>query len=235
MSAGPSAGAARAQHAAAPQTNRRASYRRAAVIAAAAVVGFSVYAVVSAPPLHPDSSAPNAASPQASANASSQCANSHSANGKIVCDDDELPSAQASASPTPAPSPPVNVDLRALPGWPNEQPKTVSLTELYDRYEANEVSADNSYRGHLLQVEGKVDEIKKDIMDKTYLGLNVQGHVFGINATLNPIYVPLAANISKGQNVLVVCVGAEKIITPQLSNCAIGTVDGRPVEQPSRT
>jgi hypothetical protein len=106
---------------------------------------------------------------------------------------------------------------------------------LTDDYSANEVSADNAYRGHLLEIEGVVQSISKDIEDATYLALAVDGHVLDVDATLNPRYTPLAARLSKGQKVTVICLGGGKTITPNLKNCAIGLVDGAPVAQPPAT
>jgi uncharacterized protein len=145
-------------------------------------------------------------------------------------------------SPTPTPPPdvappppparaaaPINVSLDSLPGWPSEQPMPVSAATLYDDYEANEVAADNKYRGHLLMINGSVDRIAKDLMDRTYVALKVDGHFFGVNAYLAPSYLPTAASLSKGQMVTVVCVGDAKVITPGVKNCAIAVIDGVPV------
>ncbi len=137
------------------------------------------------------------------------------------------------ASVDPASTPEKNVSIQPLRGWPSEHPSEVSLGRLIEDYDANEVAADNKYRNHLLIVSGPVNGIKKDLEGNTYLNLGVQSHLLGVNATLNPKYVQLAASLAKGDVVSIVCVGDEKIITPQLKNCAIGGVNGSAAAQPA--
>ncbi|WP_186224605.1 OB-fold protein [Burkholderia gladioli] len=141
--------------------------------------------------------------------------------------------ASTDSDPAPTAVPEKNVSIQALPGWPSEQPSNVALDRLIADYDANEVAADNKYKNHLLIVSGPVNEIKKDLEGRTYLNLDVQSHFLGVNATLNPKYVQLAASLVKGNTVSMVCVGDEKIITPQLKNCAIGGINGSAVEQPA--
>ncbi|CAN7472609.1 OB-fold protein [Paraburkholderia hospita] len=133
------------------------------------------------------------------------------------------PTEQAAAAPTPAP---INVSLDALPGWPQEQPKKVSLDTLYNDYQANEVAADNKYRGHLLMVSGPINRIAKDLLDRTYLALNLERSVFDVAAVLASPYIPTAATLAKGQTVTLVCVGDGKAITPNLKDCAIAVING---------
>ena len=53
-----------------------------------------------------------------------------------------------------------------------EQAIKVSATQLASDYEANEVSADNKYKGKLVEVSGSVKNIGKDITDQPYVSLN---------------------------------------------------------------
>ena len=48
---------------------------------------------------------------------------------------------------------------------------SVSATRLYADYRANEISADQRYKGKALLVTGVVDNIGKDIMDTMYVTL----------------------------------------------------------------
>lgn len=79
----------------------------------------------------------------------------------------------------------------------------VSANEISSEYEANEVRADQKYKGKTIQVYGTVKEIKKDIMDNIYVLLqagdrysfrNVQCYLDDANA---------ASNLSQGQRILV--------------------------------
>jgi hypothetical protein len=49
---------------------------------------------------------------------------------------------------------------------------TITATQLIAQYEANEVSADNTFKGKTFYVSGTVLDIKKDIMGKIYVILD---------------------------------------------------------------
>lgn len=48
---------------------------------------------------------------------------------------------------------------------------TVSAERLIDEYKANEIAADQIYKGKAIQVTGRVDHIGKDIVDSMYITL----------------------------------------------------------------
>jgi hypothetical protein len=56
---------------------------------------------------------------------------------------------------------------------------TVTAADLLAQYEANEVAADERYKGKWIEVEGVVDRVGKDILDKPYVTLK-GGKKFGI-------------------------------------------------------
>lgn len=51
----------------------------------------------------------------------------------------------------------------------------VSAEQLIAEYKANEVAADQKYRGQLIQVIGQVDHVGKDILDSMYITLKGKG------------------------------------------------------------
>ncbi|MGI4815868.1 MAG: OB-fold protein [Janthinobacterium lividum] len=136
------------------------------------------------------------------------------------------PTIQPQEAQPSAPTRPLEISMDSLPGWPAEQPTTVSLVTMNADYQANEVAADNRYKGHLLAVTGKINSISKNLFDATYLALDIDGQLLDTTATLNERYLPTAAKLSKGQVVTLICVGAGKALTPDLKDCAIGAVDG---------
>lgn len=102
---------------------------------------------------------------------------------------------------------------------PSQPIITVSASQLFKAYEANEVSADNAYKGRTLVVTGKVGGIKKDFTDTVYVTLEVDifksVHVLGIPETI-------ATGLSKGQPITVQCEGNGMImLSPLLKDCAI--------------
>ena len=51
--------------------------------------------------------------------------------------------------------------------------KTISInaSDLFDAYDANEVKADEKYKGKLLKISGTIKDIGKEIMDDSYITL----------------------------------------------------------------
>lgn len=56
---------------------------------------------------------------------------------------------------------------------------SVSAQQLYNQYEANEVEADNRYKGKVISVTGVIGDIGKDITDNAYVLLS-SGDLFGM-------------------------------------------------------
>ena len=54
----------------------------------------------------------------------------------------------------------------------------VTATKLYADYKANELSADNTYKGKLVEVSGMVENIGKDILNSPYISLKT-GEIIG--------------------------------------------------------
>ncbi len=65
--------------------------------------------------------------------------------------------------PTPAPAP--------IP-----EPSLIRITavDLWEAYNANEVAADAIYRGNVLEISGRIDEIGKDWLDNPYINLRTK-------------------------------------------------------------
>jgi hypothetical protein len=57
----------------------------------------------------------------------------------------------------------------------NEPEIAVHATQLLADYKANEVAADERYKGKVIQVTGYVDSIGKDILDSMYVTLKAGG------------------------------------------------------------
>ena len=80
---------------------------------------------------------------------------------------------------------------------------TVTSEELYKLYEDNEVNADLQYKGKQIKVVGKVNNIAKDITNKSYVLLNVKGNlVFGIQCFLTQGSLSQAAKLKKSQDIM---------------------------------
>lgn len=98
----------------------------------------------------------------------------------------------------------------------------VSAMKLAVDYHANEVQADNVYRGKHLLVTGLVTSINKDAFDHIYLALASENEFMQVHANLQESEAGAAANLHTMQLVNVDCIGGEMVIgSPQLNNCTI--------------
>jgi hypothetical protein len=103
-----------------------------------------------------------------------------------------------------------------------ETPFSVDAKTLWDDYHANEVSADDRYKGRRLRVSGTVASIDKDFMDNIVIRLSTPNQFMGIMATMESSERSRAASMSKGQKVTVVCRGGGMIVgSPSLRDCTI--------------
>lgn len=78
-------------------------------------------------------------------------------------------------------------------------------------YEANEIAADNKYKGKTILITGKVDSINKGITGKGYLALRAKGAPLGMQAHLSSDGTEGAASLSKSSLVYLVCETGPKI------------------------
>lgn len=96
----------------------------------------------------------------------------------------------------------------------------VDAVRLWQDYDANEVAADNLYKGKMLAVSGTVRSIDKDFLDNIVIRLATPNQFMSVMATMEDYESGKAASLSKGQAVAVVCKGAGMIIgAPVLHGC----------------
>lgn len=98
----------------------------------------------------------------------------------------------------------------------------VSAVKLWSDYHANEVAADNMYKGQPLIVTGMVKGINKDILDDAYLTLSTFNEFESVDAHLQSSELAKAARMSIYQPVTVACTGGGMVIgSPVLRDCII--------------
>lgn len=104
---------------------------------------------------------------------------------------------------------------------PQAQPALeVSADRLFAAYEANEVAADNEYKGKVLAVSGNVVGINKDFTDEVYVEMETDNPFQSIHARGVPQDV--AAGLQKGQHITVECVGSGLMVgSPILKDCTL--------------
>lgn len=88
-----------------------------------------------------------------------------------------------------------------------EKPIPVAIKEILSAYEANEVAADTRYKGKLIEVTGRVGEIKKNIVDDLYVTLGTGNHYESkeIQAFFEDDMNDKLASLKKGDQLTVIC------------------------------
>lgn len=101
--------------------------------------------------------------------------------------------------------------------------ETVTIGELVKAYESNELAADNKYKGKWLLVVGKVDSIKKDILDDPFviIGSGKQLEIVQGQAYFDDAEQSVLASLEKGQTIGVVCKGDGLLMNVQLRDCLL--------------
>ena len=96
----------------------------------------------------------------------------------------------------------------------------VTSDRLQADYAANEISADNLYRGKVLRVTGRVQAIKKDFTDTPYVEIWTRNEMLGVQAQFES--EGGLAQVAVGQRITVRCIGDNVIMgSPMLRRCVL--------------
>jgi hypothetical protein len=100
----------------------------------------------------------------------------------------------------------------------------VTATDLVKAYKANEIAANEKFKGKELLVSGTIESIDAGMSDKPTIVLKT-GMDYGMNnprADLADSDMKKAATLKKGQAIKMLCVGnSEMAGTPMLDDCVI--------------
>lgn len=125
--------------------------------------------------------------------------------------------APAAASPVPTPAP----AAVSLPS-PDEPPVRVTPEQLRRDYDGNEVSADERYRGKMLEVTGLVRAVKKDFRDRPYVELATSNQFMSVHARFANSEVDELKGFLRGDKLIIRCIGNNVVIgSPQLTSCVL--------------
>ena len=162
---------------------------------------------------------------------------------------ESIPAPMAKETLAPVASPPVEVDpaytsMQAPPEYaavpqapaqvaaapapvyqatqPSRQPSLgVTSMQLAQAYESNEVSAQMQYGNKTLHVSGIVTGITLDFMDNPVIEMQGVNQFLDVSAHFEKSYLSRISNVSKGQQITVVCAEISEVIgAPQLSKCS---------------
>lgn len=79
---------------------------------------------------------------------------------------------------------------------------TIRAKDLIDSYNANEVAADEIYKGRILEVMDKITDIRKDAFDKMHITL-FRGSLSGLDCTISPIEKEKVIQLKKGDYITI--------------------------------
>jgi hypothetical protein len=128
--------------------------------------------------------------------------------GAIVGDSNKSPSGGSSVNtPAPMASPDLTVDAR----------------QLFADYEANEVAADEKYKGKIVDVSGTVNSIGKDLTDTIYVTLSTgeEIEVFNVQLFFSNDYEAQTAKLQKQDFLQARCHCDGKFGNVMLKDCVI--------------
>lgn len=97
-----------------------------------------------------------------------------------------------------------NMDNKRTKNISESDVVVVSTNTLYSDYHANEVRADNIYKGKYLKLTGTVDEIRKDFMDNIVITLQTENMFMSIHCTILKEFNSRAANLTKGSTITII-------------------------------
>jgi hypothetical protein len=98
---------------------------------------------------------------------------------------------------------------------------SISAQQLYQEYAANEVAADQKYKGQILSVTGTVDAIAKDITDNIYVTLKGDEFLGDVQCFFADEHTNETAQLSKGMRITVKGQCDGKMMNILLRGCAV--------------
>jgi hypothetical protein len=114
----------------------------------------------------------------------------------------------------------------AAPGAAPEPFVVTNAQDLAKEYHANEVAADEKFKGKRVRVAARVQSIDKDAFDNIIVQLATDNQFQAVMATMKDEDKAAVAKLSKGQAVAVECRGAGMIIgSPTLRDCFVLLTD----------
>lgn len=79
----------------------------------------------------------------------------------------------------------------------------INASDLYAAYHANEVSADEQYKGKRISITGTIGMIGKDVFDNPYISFRI-GYLQGVNCYFSDENNKIISQLSKGQKITII-------------------------------
>ena len=95
----------------------------------------------------------------------------------------------------------------------------VSAKKLYKDYNANEIAADEKYKGKIIEVTGVIRDIGNDIMDNAYVTLVGDQYFGDIQCYFSEKSV--VASLSKGKRITIIGSCSGLMMNVHINNCIV--------------
>jgi len=96
----------------------------------------------------------------------------------------------------------------------------VSVSDLWNSYHANEVAADEKFKGKPILATGTVQSIDKDLKNDIVVRLQTSNKYMPVDADIDKTELSIAAQLSIGEQISVRCIGGGMVIgRPRLKSC----------------
>lgn len=97
----------------------------------------------------------------------------------------------------------------------------VDAKKLSADYEANEVAADNQYKGKVVEISGTIKDIGKDILDSPYVSFENGNSIFGVQCMFDKSDSNALASLSKTQKIILAGKVSGKLGNVIVNDCKI--------------
>jgi len=98
---------------------------------------------------------------------------------------------------------------------------STSPEELLSMYEDNEIGADNKFKGNLVRMSGRIDNIGKDILDQPYLTIEAGTGFSSVQCFLRSDQTGTAGSLSSGQSVTIEGRVEGKMMNVIIKGCSV--------------
>jgi uncharacterized protein len=97
---------------------------------------------------------------------------------------------------------------------------SVTAVELFSAYQSNELAADARFKGKKIAVRGIVERVARDITGAPYVALAADGYgVNTVNAYFSPDAADRLANVPRGSDITLTCIGNGEFLDSPLLDC----------------
>lgn len=102
----------------------------------------------------------------------------------------------------------------------NREVVTISATDLFRAYDANEVATDEKLKGKLIAITGSIQSVDKDFSDDIIISIKTPNEFMPARLELKENQKEKAASLRKGQRVSVTCEKVTRLVgAPSGSDC----------------